>query len=296
MREETKGYLFGVLAAFFWGTHAVITRYLATSIPGIVIATLRLYIACFVILGFLKITGTKIDWGVKDRKWFLLIVLLGMSLNWAVFHTGLEYTTASSAMLLENTAPVFVLLFLALFLKERIKKIEMLAVLVTFLGVLLVVIGDKGFGFFSEAKFFGDFLEIIAGVTMAIFIIGSSKVFAREKTAKSRLTNMLKIFLVSAVVLSPSLLIFRFALGFEDMMLFLLLGVFPTVFAFGLWYESAARISTVSAALIFNLSIAFTFLNAYLFLGESITIAMATGAVLIVAGITLTKIQRNKLE
>lgn len=36
------GYTYGVLAAFFWGFHAVLARHLIPEVPGLVIAVIRL--------------------------------------------------------------------------------------------------------------------------------------------------------------------------------------------------------------------------------------------------------------
>ena len=47
--------------------------------------------------------------------------------------------------------------------------------------------------------------------------------------------------------------------------------------------------STVSASLLFTLSIIFTFVNAHLFLGEDLTPDMVVGAILIVLGVILSK-------
>ena len=40
-----QAYLYRLLAAFFWGTHSVIVRYLTADMNGIAIAVFRLYIA-----------------------------------------------------------------------------------------------------------------------------------------------------------------------------------------------------------------------------------------------------------
>ena len=40
-----RGLLFGVIAAFFWGTHSVLVQFLTGHFGGIEIAALRLFIA-----------------------------------------------------------------------------------------------------------------------------------------------------------------------------------------------------------------------------------------------------------
>jgi drug/metabolite transporter (DMT)-like permease len=291
MKEETKGYLFGILSAFFWGTHSVIVRYLTSSIDGISIAAIRLYIAIIIIFIILKVSRSKINWRIKNKKVFLTVAFFGMTLNFIVFHLGLEYTTASNAMLLENTAPIFSLLFLILFLKEKLRGFDILAVLSAFIGVAFVLVGSQGAAFFKSSGFVGDCLELAAGALWAIFLIGGSKVCAKGKYTTTRLNSLLRIFIFTAILLTPWLFFQQFSLSVKDLLLLLLLGIFPTAIAFWFWYEAAARISTMAAVLIFNLSIIFTFINASIFLGEKITVQLIIGAILILAGITLSKMK-----
>ena len=48
-------------------------------------------------------------------------------------------------------------------------------------------------------------------------------------------------------------------------------GRVPTAFGYYLWYEAMAGVSTVTASLLFVLSVVFTFVNAAIFLHEAMT-------------------------
>jgi drug/metabolite transporter (DMT)-like permease len=100
---------------------------------------------------------------------------------------------------------------------------------------------------------------------------------------------LFNVFIVSAIALTPFAFFHPINVTTTDVMLLVLLGVFPTALAYYLWYEAAARVSTVTAALLFTLSIVFTFANAHIFFGEVLTTDMLFGALLIVAGVTLSK-------
>lgn len=62
--------------------------------------------------------------------------------------------------------------------------------------------------------------------------------------------------------------------------------------AYYLWYEAAARVSTLSATLMFALSVVFTFVNATLFLGAQITVLGLVGAAMIVLAVILTSSEK----
>ena len=74
------------------------------------------------------------------------------------------------------------------------------------------------------------------------------------------------------------------------MLLLILLGAFPTAIAYYFWYEAAARVSTITAALLFSLSVIFTFVNARIFLGEEMTTDIIIGGTLIVCAVVLSKL------
>ncbi|MEM7173483.1 MAG: DMT family transporter, partial [Pseudomonadota bacterium] len=259
---------FGFLAAFFWGTHSVIVRYLTSDLAGISIAVFRLYIAAAVLYVILKLHGRGASFSLRDKA--LLWTTFGVVTNYILFHVGLEHTTASAAMMLENTAPFFVLLFLVLLFRERIRMVEVLATGIAVFGVFFTVRGDV---VLAGEALEGDILELLAGLTWAIFLLGSAKAVGQTSSTIERIAFLFNVLFLSAVALTPLAFFFplRGTVEIHGIFLLVLLGVFPTALASYLWYEAAARLSATSASLLFTLSVVFTFVNAHLFLGEAIT-------------------------
>lgn len=267
----------------------MIVRYLTNDLSGLTIACLRLYVAALALLVIMRVYRYPIRIPIRD-KYFLITVAATVA-NYLFFHVGLEHTTASNAMVLENTAPFFVLVFLVLFFKQRIRPIEYLASIIAVFGVFFTVSDDFQMGGESLS---GDIMELGAGLTWAVFMMASSKALASTQGTLERVCFLFGVFLVSAVIMTPFLFMYppRGA-TFADAGFLVLLGVFPTAIAYYLWYEAAARVSTVSAALFFTLTVVFTFLNAWFFLGEGIDAKMLIGACLIVVGVILSKIKSD---
>ncbi|MEM9105221.1 MAG: DMT family transporter [Pseudomonadota bacterium] len=287
--DRSKPLLFGLLAAFFWGTHSVIVRYLTSDMQGITIAALRLYIAAIALFALMKVMRFPVSLRLTDRN--LQIAVVSTVINYICFHIGLEYTSASNAMMLENTAPFFVLLALFLFAGERFKVRDMLAAGLAMGGVFLTVYQDFRLG---DEGFSGDLLEILAGLSWAGFIIGSSRALRASSNTAERLNFLLNVFLCSAIILTPLMLIYPGTATLNNVIFLILLGLFPTALAYYLWYEAAARVSAIAATLLFTLSVIFTFINAVLFLDEQLTVLTVLGAVLIVAGVVLTSTGKSE--
>lgn len=279
-----QGLFLGFLAAFFWGTHSVIVRYLDEDISGMAVACLRLYIAALTLFVILKLRKHPVSIRFSDKVF--LITMLAATINFVFFHIGLEYTSASNAMVLENTAPIFVVIGLFLIWRQKISRIEIFATLLAVAGVFFTVRQD--FSLAGE-EMAGDLLEIAAGLVWAVFIVASSKALSSTAGLNERMNFLFGIFLISAIFLTPFLFFAEINITPVNLVLLVLLGVFPTAVAYMLWYEAAARVSTVTAALLFSLSIIFTFFFAYLFLGEEIIPDMIIGGGLIVLGVALSK-------
>ncbi len=284
-----SGLLLGFLAAFLWGTHSVIVRYLTSDLGGLQIAVSRLFIAAFAIYCMLRVMGARVS--VQYRDWNFRLAVLSTVVNYILFHVGLEHTGAANAMVLENTAPFFVLIFLYFFADTAVGRTDVLATLLAILGVFLTVYRDfQGGG----EPLLGDLMEIGAGLSWAVFLISSSRAIQSSETTAERLNFLFGIFLCSGALLVP-LAAFAFQIPtVNDVVFLILLGVLPTALAYYLWYEAAARVSTLTATLLFAASVVFTFINSALFLGATITPLAIVGAVLIVTAIFVTTMKSSK--
>lgn len=278
-----NGLALGFLAAFLWGTHSVIVRYLTSDLGGLQIAVTRLFIAALAIFVMLRVMRVSISLRLSD--WNFRLAVLSTVVNYILFHIGLEHTGAANAMVLENTAPFFVLVFLYFFADTPVTRTDFFATALAILGVFLTVYRDfQGGG----EPLFGDLMEIGAGLSWAVFLISSSRAMRNSETTGERLNFLFGIFLCSGVLLLPLAAFTLQVPTANDLVFLILLGVLPTALAYYLWYEAAARVSTLTATLMFAASVVFTFINSALFLGATITPIAALGAVLIVAAVFLT--------
>ncbi len=287
-----NGLALGFLAAFFWGTHSVIVRYLTGDLGGLQIASTRLFIAAAAIYGLLRVLDAKVR--IDFRNWNFRLAVISTVVNYILFHIGLEHTGAASAMVLENTAPFFVLAFLYFFADGTVGRKEVIATLLAIIGVFLTVYRDfEGGG----DPVIGDLMEIGAGLSWAVFLVSSSRAMQSSTNTAERLNFLFGIFLCAGVILAPLSLFGAVVPTAKDLLFLVLLGVFPTAIAYYLWYEAAAKVSTVSASLMFAMSVVFTFVNSAIFLGTPITLLAIVGAVLIVGAVILaTKSDTKEAE
>jgi drug/metabolite transporter (DMT)-like permease len=101
-----------------------------------------------------------------------LIFILGsglfLALHLGFWITSLSYTSVSSSVLFTNLQVIFVLIFSALFLKEKVNRWVTGGIITALAGSVLIVHGDL-----QSGKFLGDMLALLSGFFVAIyFLIG----------------------------------------------------------------------------------------------------------------------------
>lgn len=83
-----------------------------------------------------------------------------------LFVTANKLTTSANAILLQFTAPIWVVLFSRWFLKEKAQKSDWNTIIVVMVGMILFFIGDLGKG-----NIIGNFVAVLSGIAMAGFVI-----------------------------------------------------------------------------------------------------------------------------
>ncbi len=156
-----KAIVFLCLAAILWSTGGLLIKWVPWH--PIAIAGIRSGIASVVLLLFWCVRFQKLP--PRPSKYKLLAAANYMCLV-MLFVASNKLTTSANAILLQFTAPVWVILLAFWLLKEKIKPRDLVVVAVVFFGMLLFFIGDLNGG-----GMIGNILAVLSGVCMALMII-----------------------------------------------------------------------------------------------------------------------------
>jgi len=143
--------LFG--SAVLWSTGGVVIKQLAYSASAI--ACLRSVGAVFVILAIYR----------KPFKYPSRTVLAGaifLAATGTLFIYSTKLTTASNAIILQYTAPLYVAMFGRFWLKEKAGMVDWLSMTALMGGAVLFFLGDL-----SGGKMLGNILALLSGVCFA---------------------------------------------------------------------------------------------------------------------------------
>lgn len=162
LRMDRIAPLFLFMSALLWSMSGIFTKSVAWN--GICIATLRGIIA-FIVAAFL-LRGKKITFGKKKVLTAICFFVQG-----TLFMCANKYTTAANATVLQNTSPLYIILFNALFEKRNPSKKECITCGCLFFGVILAFAGN-----IDPSGMFGNILALISALFYAgVFFLSKDK-------------------------------------------------------------------------------------------------------------------------
>ena len=157
-----------VLVQIIFGFHYLTTSVIVERIDAFEWTAIRILFAG-ILMGL--IYGRRILNFPKGKEWYFLILLslLGIVLNTALFTKGLEYTTPAHASLISCMIPVMTLLFAWFLGKEQMNIYKSFSILVAMSGALILFEIDN-LDLRSEL-FLGDILIFINFSCFGLFLV-----------------------------------------------------------------------------------------------------------------------------
>lgn len=230
------------------------------------------------------------------RKDYLLIItigLLGYYIASLMDFLGLQYVTAGIERLVLYVYPTLVLLISAWLFKRSIRRIEVLALLFTYVGVGVAFI-DKNALSGSDNFWLGVFFVFIAAIAFALYIVGSGEYVKQLGTRRFTVWTMsiacTAIFIHHSVANQLQLFHFQTPVYLYAF----LMSVIGTVLPSFMIAEGIRRIGASNAAIIGSIGPISTIILAYFFLGELFGWLQIFGTLLVIGGILILSLNKQK--
>jgi len=133
---------------------------------------------------------------VKDWGFLLAQAFTGGFLFNFLFYTGVEYTTVTSAGIISSTLPMMIALCAWIFLKERLTRAKIFAIILAMLGILTISLDNAMHPAHISGSYFGDFLVLLAMLPEALYSIFNKYIGDRQTPFGSALVVNWLIFLM----------------------------------------------------------------------------------------------------
>ncbi|MCM3160439.1 DMT family transporter [Metabacillus litoralis] len=246
--RKNIAYLSILSGAALWGMIGLFVTYLyeAGFTPTHVVAIRALSASSFLLIFILIKNKNALKIKISDSKYFIGTGIISIVFfNWFLFQCMKE-TSISIASILLYTAPAFVTIFSRLFFKEALTLRKISALLITFLGCILVI------GLFpstsQSVSIYGLLLGLGSGFFYALYSIFGK--FALQKY--SSLTVTVYTFIFAALAITPVSGIWEtgsLLLHFDVWLSILGLGLFSTLFAFLLYTKGLETVESSRASI-----------------------------------------------
>lgn len=186
--QPWKGYFFIATSAFFWGISATLGRAAFTgrvlrgaslgSINPLILSQSRVTLSLLILLPILVARrGKSLLVPRQDLLRFFLIGILGVAASNYLYYLAIQRTNVATAIILQYTAPVWVLLYTVLRGTQRPSLIRSAAVGLSVLGCALAV------GFVGPGQLRMDTLGVtaalVAAFSFAFYNVAGHSVLAR---------------------------------------------------------------------------------------------------------------------
>lgn len=288
-----------VVCVLLWSANFVLGRFVAGSIEPLELAFFRWLGVCVLTLPFFLLHVKKIVTAL--RMHFGILVLLS-ALGIAAFNTllyvGLQYTTATNALLINSSIPIIILCFSFVILKTAISLRQVIGIVLSTVGVIFLVLKGELSSFTHLRLNPGDFWIIAASLCWASY----SVLVKFRPSSLSHFEFFITTVFLGVLMLLPFYLMQGYTLAREMALLRQHLWVisyvviFTSIVSFYLWHKGIALIGAEKTGQFTHLMPLFGSILAYLFLGERLEWYHLGGACLIGGGIYLCLFVKKKLS
>ena len=208
MNPERRAMLQMLLVGILWSFGGILIKLIPWN--GLVIAGARSFIAAIMMYAYMRVKKLKMI--VNGRTLSIGLVTFAV---FSLLLTAYKLTTAANAIVLQYTAPIFVLIFSVLFLRQKVRGGDILAVLMTTAGIALFFFNQLGSG-----SALGNVLALVSGVFFALvfFISGNS-------SEEARMSGLVLGHIMTAVMGAIMAFIYPPAVTTQSVLLIVLLGV-----------------------------------------------------------------------
>lgn len=268
MTNQQKGNLYVLAAAILWSTGGLLLKF----VPFTPILTNGLRS----LFGFLLFCFYRKRIKIHCNK---IIVIAGicLTLTTIFYVAGNKYTTAANAIVLQYTAPLWVLLWNSLYHKQIPRKTDLISMVIAFGGTVLFF-----FDGLSGEHMFGNILSLMAGLAF------SGVLFLNFLPGANSEESSTLGFLINFIICIPflgQLSTYSSSTVKSAMFVIIILGVFQVGLAYMMFSKGSRLTKPVTASLIDLLEAVLNPTWVFLFYGEKVGRLALLGATCIIAAV-----------
>jgi len=283
--NQTITIIVAMCTVVMWSSAFPVTRFLLQHYSPGAIMVLRFILASviLIILGFIKKTRLP---ALRDIPLCLGLGISGVFLYNFFFNTASLYVVAGVSSFIVASAPVITIILARIFLKEVVKPACWIGVVLSFCGLMVVMISQTT-GFTINIGLLFLLIAAFSGSAMNIF----QRLLVLKYTAFEVATYAIIVGTICMLVFLPA--------GIRELqhstlpanLAILYMALFPAVLAYMAWGYALSKAEKTTHVTVFMYLVPFlATLIGYFWLGETLSPWAWLGGIIIIAGMVLTNV------
>ncbi|KAF1020275.1 MAG: hypothetical protein GAK30_02607 [Paracidovorax wautersii] len=278
-----------------WAANAVVGRALVGQVPPMTLNLLRWLVALAVLLplGWHVLRRASPFWGQWRR--YAMLGLLGVGCYNAFQYLALETSSPVNVTLVASSVPIWMLAAGRLFYGQRITRNQMLGVLLSISGVLVVMTRGDWHALMGLRLVAGDLYVVLAAICWAFYSWELTKP-VDAPAVRGHWASFLLAQVLPGVLWSLGFATAEWSLDADAAVhwswpvaaAILFVGIGPAIVTFRCWGQGAALTGPATASFFINLTPLFAALFSAAFLGDMPQPFHAAAFALIVSGIVVS--------
>lgn len=287
-KKKALVYFLVFISMVIWGLSYVWTKQVYLFYTPITTVFLRILIATFF---FLFLTFILKKFQVLRKKDIKIFLILGIfdPLGFFLFEgLGLKYSSPTIAAVIISTIPLFLPIVTYFTLNERLSKSNITGLLISFAGVLLVLIKED---FTLAISLFGIALLFLA----VAFSISSNIILKKLSNHYNTYSLIAWLNIISTAYFIPIFLIFEYPdfiqvpLSSTALIPLFALAIFASGLAFLFYIKGLKEIGVAKTNIFVNIIPVFAAIFSFLFLDETLTIRVVLGIFVVISGLIISQ-------
>jgi len=291
--KKVQLYIIIVLSMVFWGMSFVWSTIVFRYLEPITTVFFRLILSSGILFAGLKIFGKLEKVKREHYKMFLISALFNPFLYFLGENFGLKNSSATISAVIIATIPVFSPIAAYFFLKERLSKLNIVGLIVSFGGVVVMLVN-------KDLSLNAAPLGLICLGFAVIAAIIYSMLLKRLALNYNAFTVIANQNLIGSFLFLPLFLIFEAhklsSVTFNASWIssLLMLSVFASSLAFVFFAIGTREIGVSKTSIFSNLIPAITAIGSYFLLGEAFSVQKGAGILMVICGLSISQLNKNQ--
>jgi len=279
----------------FWGANISVIKVALRSFHPVVFNCLRFSLATVTMLilyrDVLKTPPSK-----KAMISLFFLGILGNTCYQFFFITGVKLSYVSNVSILLGTTPIFTAALTKYLKIEEVHGRLWMGIVLSFSGIVCIVLGGKDFHSGNFSVNFGDLLIVLASFVWSLYTAFSKKFV---NAYSSRHYVLYTVLFGTLSIIPISLPYFQYQdwsqIHFFEWAAVIYSALLALVFGYSAWYYGVQKIGSTRTSIYSNLTPVAGLLVGMIWLGERLTLLQWIGAAIIFAGLMMNRFAKGSV-